>query len=73
MKGVLNVTLESGSWSGKNCKILLVNNLSQNVMGRDILHKLGFHLTSSKSTGKTIGLISDTTIEQNIINWIFRK
>ena len=34
-------------------------------MGKDILHKLGIHLTASKPTGKTIGLISDTTIEQN--------
>ena len=28
---------------------------------------------SVKPTGKTIGFISDTTIEQNIIKWIFKK
>ena len=42
-------------------------------MGRDILHKLGGHLTASKPTGNTIGLISDKTIERNIIRWIFKK
>ena len=65
IKGVLNVDLKSGSWTATNCKILLVSNLPQNVMGKDILQKLGIHLTASKPTGKTIGLISDTTIEQN--------
>ena len=73
MKGVLNVTLKSGSWRIENCKILLVNNLTQNFIGRDILQQLGIHLTASKPTGKAIGLISDTAIEQNIIKWIFRK
>ena len=42
-------------------------------MGRDILQQLGIHLTATKPTGKTIGLISDTSIEQNVIKWIFKK
>ena len=42
-------------------------------MGRDILRKLGIHLSASKPIGKTVGLISDTTIEQNTIKWIFKK
>ena len=54
-------------------KTLLVKTFPQNVMGRDILHQLGLHLTASKPTGKTIGLKSDITIEQNIVKWIFRK
>ena len=73
IKGVLNINLKSGSWKTTDCKILLVNNLPQNVMGRDILRKLGIHLTASKPIGKTVGLISDATIEQNIINWMFKK
>ena len=73
MKVVMNVNLKSGSWTETNCKILLVSNLPQNFMRRDILHKLGIHLTASKPTGKTIGLISDTTMEQKIIKWIFKK
>ena len=40
IKGVLNVHLKSGSWTVTNFKILLVNNLPQNVLGRHILHKL---------------------------------
>ena len=42
-------------------------------MGRDILQQLGIHFTATKPTGKTIGLISDTTTEQNVIKWIFKK
>ena len=73
IKGVLNINLESGPCRATNCKILLVSNLPQNVMGRDILYKLGIHLTASKPKDKTVGLISDTTMEQNIIKWIFKK
>ena len=42
--------------AAKNCEIRLVNNLPQNVMGRDILHQLGIHLTASKLNAKTIDL-----------------
>ena len=65
--GVLQITLKSGTCSARNCNILLVNNLPQNVMGRDILRQLGIQLTATKPTGKTIGLISDISTEQNII------
>ena len=64
--GALHITLKLGSWTAKNCNILLVNNLPQNVMGRDILQQLGDHLTATKPTGKTIGLISDSSTEQII-------
>ena len=70
---VLNINLSSGPWKATDCKILLVNELPQNVMGRDILRKLRIHLSASKPIGKTVGLISDTTIEQNIFKWIFKK
>ena len=73
IKGVLKINLKSGSWRATNCKILLVSNLPQNVMGRDILYKLGIHLTATKPNGKTVGLISDTTTEQIIIKWIFKR
>ena len=71
--GVLQITLKSGAWTARNCNILLVNNLPQNVMGRDILRQLGIQLTATKPTGKTIGLIPDISTEQNIIKWIFKK
>ena len=73
IKDVLNINLKSGSWKAIDCKILLVNNFPQNVMGRDVLRKLGIHLSASKPIGKTVGLISDATIEQNLIKLIFKK
>ena len=42
-------------------------------MGRDILQQLGIVLTATKPTGKIINLVSDTSTEQNIIKWIFKK
>ena len=42
-------------------------------MGRDILQQLGIFLTATKPTSKTINLVSDTSTEQNIIKWIFKK
>ena len=73
ISGVLHITLKSGAWTAKNCSILLVKNLLQPVMGRDILQQIGIYLTATKPTGKTIGLISDASTEQNIIKWIFKK
>ena len=60
--GVLHLTLKSGSWTATKCNILLVSKLPQNVMGRDIFHQLGIHLTATKPTDKTIGLLSDTSV-----------
>ena len=71
--GVLHITLKSGAWTAKDCRILLVKHLPQPVMGRDILQQLGIFLTATKPTGKTINIVSDTSIEQNIIKWIFKK
>ena len=71
--GVLQITLKSGAWTVRNCNILLVNNLPQNVIGRNILRQLGIQLTATKPTGKKIGLISDIPTEQNIIKWILKK
>ena len=73
ISGVLHITLKSGAWTAKNCNILLVKHLPQPVMGRDILQQLGIYLTATKPTGRTIGLISDASTEQNIIKWIFKK
>ena len=73
ISGVLHITLKSGAWTAKNCNILLVKHLPQPVMSRDILQQLGIYLTATKPTGKSIGLISDASTEQNIIKWIFKK
>ena len=73
VSGVLHITLKSGAWTAKNCNILLVKHLPQPVMGRDIIQQLGIYLTATKPTGKTIGLISDASTEQNIIKWISKS
>ena len=37
IKGVVHMELKSGSWNAKNCKILVVDNKTNNIMGRDEL------------------------------------
>ena len=67
IEGVLHLDLKSGSWNAPDCQILLVENKTNNIMGRDILRKLGIFLTASKNTGKKVLQISDTSLESNII------
>ena len=73
IEGVLHLYLNSGSWNTPDCKILLVEKKTNNIMGRDILRKLGITLTTSKNTGKKVLHITDTSIEANIIKWILKK
>ena len=49
IKGQLQMELKSGSWTAKNCNILLVEHKSQNLMRRDILAKLGLTLTQQQT------------------------
>ena len=72
--GQIQMELRSGSWRAKNCNILVVKHKSQNLMGRDILTKLGLTLTQQQVTkGKKNLNISEDVIEQNITKWIFKK
>ena len=72
--GQIQMILRSGSWTAKNCNILVVKHKSQNLMGRDILTKLGLTLTQQQANkGKKILNISENVIEQNITKWIFKK
>ena len=65
--GQLQMELKYGSWTAKNSIILLVEHKSQNLMGRDILAKLGLTLTQQQTDkGKKILNINGNTIEQNI-------
>ena len=43
--GQIQMEVQSGSWTAKNCNILVLKHGSQNLMGRDILAKLGLKLT----------------------------
>ena len=65
--------LNSGSWTAKICNILVVEQ-SQNMVGRDILKKLGLTLTQQQPEKcKEISNINEKNIKQNITNWIFKK
>ena len=71
--GQIQMELHSGSWTAKNCNILVVKHGSQYLMVRDILAKLGLTLTQQQNEGKKILNINENIIEQNITKWIFRK
>ena len=47
--GQLQLKLIFGSWTAKNCIILVVEQKSQNLMGRGILSKLGLTLTQQQT------------------------
>ena len=44
IEGEINITLQSGSWTAQNCRILVVEHKTHNLMGRDVLQKLGISL-----------------------------
>ena len=47
--------------------------MDRNKLQNYIINCNNLHLTASKPTGKTIGLISETTFEQNIIKCILKN
>ena len=56
IEGELDLTLQSGSWTAQNCMILVVGHKTNNLMGRDVLQKLGNTLQqkSNNSPGNNI-------------------
>ena len=46
IEGELNLTLHSGSWTAQHCRILVVGHKTNNLMGRDVLQKLGTTTTT---------------------------
>ena len=65
--------LKSGSWNAKNCRILVVDNKTNNIIGRDVLTKLGITLKAEKPHDKQVHTILNIQTEKNIIKWIFQK
>ena len=61
--------------STKNCRILLVGQKTHNLLGRDVLQKLGISLQQNhnKSPGNQVNSISSIETEKNIIKWIYNK
>ena len=50
MKGVLSINLKSGSWTAEACGVLIVESRTNNIMGRNLLTKLGITLSAHKNT-----------------------
>ena len=73
IKDVLHLDLQSGSWTAKQCRILIVENKTNNIMGRDVLAKLGITLKAQKPQGKQIQKIFNIQTEINIIKWTVHK
>ena len=54
----LKIHLSPGNSVAKDCEILVVPHNTVNLLGRDILQKLGIHLTQTKQGEKTINFIN---------------
>ena len=75
VEGTLKLTLQSASSTARNCQVLVVQHRTNNLMGRDILQKLGIALQQrpKQSPGNNINSISHIETEKNIIIWVLRK
>ena len=54
----------SRNWLAKRCQILIVEQNTTNLMGRDMLPKLGISLQQTKQQGRQIHHISDIQTEK---------
>ena len=63
----INVNFESGSRTSKNCRTLLVKNETHNNIYSDVLRKPSILLSAKKQEGKKILLVSEVTMEKNLI------
>ena len=71
--GTIQVDITSGSSNAKNCTILLVNNNTINIMGRDIMDQLGLRLTMTTTNKGEENLFNISNTHQRISKWIFNK
>ena len=72
--GTIHVDITSGTSTAKNCTILLVDTNTINIMGRDIMDKLGLRLTmgTQQKEGER-NLLNITNTHLRISKWIFQK
>ena len=75
IKGLINLELQSGSWSASTGQVSVVGHNTSNLMGRDILQKLviSVHQAQNPSPGNHIYSVSNIEVEQNIIERVFSK
>ena len=71
--GTIQLDITSGSSTAKNCTILLVNNNTINIMGRDIMDQLGLRLTMTTTNKGEKNLFNISNTHQRITKWIFNK
>ena len=71
--GTIQVDITSGSSNAKNCTILLVNNNTINIMGRDIMDQLGLRLTMTTINKGENNLFNISNTHQRISKRIFNK
>ena len=64
IKGAIHMDITSGDWLAKKCQILSVEQNATNLMGRDILPKLGISLQQTKHQGRHINHFSDVQTEK---------
>ena len=73
IRGVLHLDIRSGSWSAKQCKVLIVDNKTNSIMGRELLAKVGITLNANKPQSKQILQVFIIQTEKNIIKLILQK
>ena len=71
VNSTLKINLHSRNSIAQNCEILVVPHNTVNLLGRDILQKLGIHLTQTKQGEKTINFIEPN--QQKIKHNIFKN
>ena len=71
--GTIHVDITSGTSTAKNCTILLVDTNTINIMGRDIMDKLGLRLTIGTQQKNGRNLLNITNTHLRISKWIFQK
>ena len=73
IKGVIHKDITSGNWCAKRRPILMEEQNTTNLMGHDVLPKLGTSLQQTKQQGRQIHHISDVEYGKSIIKWTFKK
>ena len=63
----------SGSWCAKNAQFLIVERNETNLMGRDVLQKLGVSLQQTKQKGRQIHHVLNIETGKNKRKGIFKK
>ena len=66
IKGVIHMDITSGNRIAKKCQILIVDQSTTNLMGRDMLPKRGISLQQTKQQGRQIHHISDIQTEKTL-------